>query len=155
MQKDKTLTQSYGVDMNYNQTILTPDQEQALIFAVLSHIDGWRPGYHEATAESSLGRLLSSLKLKFTVYISITPHVRFYRDGVSHEYSSLEVDVRGHPSGNPRCDHLFIELYWEEGGGGLDSGTPNRYVMCSECGKAHNVQRGVGWVASLFRLIQR
>lgn len=141
--------------MNYNQTLLTPDQKQALIFAVLAHTNGWRPGYYEAPAESPLGRLLSSLKLTFTVYTSITPYIEFYREGVSHEYNKLKVDVREHASGNPECDHIFVELYWEEGGGGLDSGTPNRYVMCSKCGKAHNVQRGVGWVASLFRLIKR
>jgi hypothetical protein len=122
--------------MSYNQTLLSRVQERELILEILACTKGWRPGYHNLTS-SRAQALLSKYNLRSEILMRIDPILTLRREGVSREYQEIAIDLRSHREGHADCDHIFVQLYWEEGGGCLDPGVPHTYVMCTKCGKAH------------------
>ena len=87
---------------------------------------------------TAAGPLLQSYGLDPSdVYCSISPsiHLRFLDKETPSGQSVLRLDIKDLLSGgDPNCEHEGISLYWEVGGGGMDSGTPHTYVMCRKCG---------------------
>lgn len=67
------------------------------------------------------------------VFNCISPRISFRKIGYESRYSAVEVSLRDYSHGTPACEHEMINLRWEEGGGGLDSGTPYSYLMCRKC----------------------
>lgn len=134
----------------YNQTLLIPAIEKELIQAILIVTKGWRPGTYTMPFGSPAYDLLQKNELTNEVYLCITPKLTIYRADVAREYRNIYIDLRAHPLGNPSCEHKFVELYWEEGGGGLGSGHPHRYAMCTKCGAAHKSHA----VASTFNFLK-
>lgn len=117
----------------YNQSLLSRDQQRDLVLAIVKQV-GWEPMFHEIPPATEAGRLLSRLGLRLdSVYLSIKPEITLHRDQVPHIYSQIKIDVTQFTEGEPWCNHSFIELYWEVGGGMMDSGVPHRYVMCRKC----------------------
>lgn len=117
---------------HYNQAILTQAQQRDLILAVVGTAT-WKNGTHKFPSDSAVGLMMEGLKLHPEVYLCISPKMTVYRSDVPYPYRNIDIDIRDFPEGSPSCEHVMIELYWEEGGGGMDSGTPNRYVMCNKC----------------------
>jgi hypothetical protein len=88
------------------------------------------------------------------VFIQIVPYATLCFAHGSHGHE-VQLDLRDFPEGLGQIckegGHTWTEFYWEVGGGGLDSGTPHRYVCCTDCGKKYTkplAQRVVGWFGS-------
>jgi hypothetical protein len=135
---------------SYNQTLLTFDQEEQIIRSVLGLTGGWFPKFYDFHPSTSTAQLLHSLGLQSTrVYLGISGRIELQRKYVSHQYQKIVIDVSKHKVGNPNCDHIFVQLYWEVGGGGLDSGVPHSYIICSKC--AHARERQISPVLGIVR----
>jgi hypothetical protein len=81
-------------------------------------------------------RVLKAAGYTDRVYNCITPRMTLQREGFPWEYAEVEVDLRKFAHGDDACQHEYIRLYWEEGGGAMDSGTPHTYIMCMRCAKS-------------------
>ena len=91
------------------------------------------------------------------VRISINRDINLRLTGFPPKYSEVTVDIGDYHHGAPNCSHKMIELRWEEGGGGMDSGTPYRYSMCFLCGyheKSRFEQLGSYILAALHRRLK-
>lgn len=109
-------------------------------------------GTAKFTEESPLGGVLIQLGFLPEVYVCISPKLKLTRHGYPVGHREVEVDLRHFKVGLPKCDHRYINLYWEVGGGGMDSGTPNNYRVCMFCGhheaKAPLLGRLFSWLAT-------
>jgi hypothetical protein len=66
------------------------------------------------------------------VYNCIMPRMKLDRKGLPSMYSGVEIDLRDFADGKKGCDHVFISLYWEEGGA-LATTDVHKYDMCCKC----------------------
>lgn len=84
-----------------------------------------------------------------SIYVCISPKITVQRIDYPKGYKHKDLDMRALRMGNPACIHRYLPLYWETGGGGLDSGTPHRYKLCMHCG--HSPSK-FNWLRNLFRI---
>lgn len=82
------------------------------------------------------------------IYISIAPDITVEVLEYPEGYNKKKLDMRALRAGDPTCIHRYLPLYWETGGGCMDTGTPHNYKMCMYCG--HHPSK-LAWFQKLFR----
>jgi hypothetical protein len=102
---------------------------------------GFESKFHNFNEDSEIANFLDAHNLTNEVYISIAPKITVERKGVPLSYNKIKIDLRDLDLGDDNCDHEIIQLYWEEGGGCMDSGRPFYYRMCNKCGKSFELKK--------------
>jgi len=127
--------------------------EKRIVQLVLEET-GYKHGFVIPDAATELGRLLKERSFHKEIYNSINGEIHLTKLIGPHK-ADVMVDIKDYPEGNLACDHEFITLEWEEGGGGLDSGVECDYRFCYKCGYSptkifHN---NVGFIVTCVILI--
>lgn len=103
-------------------------------------------GYSDNNPE--LSKLLAENGYGPNIYISIAPEISVTMLEYPSGYNKKDLDMRALKSGDPTCIHRYLPLYWETGGGMMDSGTPHNYKLCMYCG--HHPTK-LNWFQKLIR----
>ncbi len=91
------------------------------------------PGHHIISDEELKQKLFKAgYKDDLNVRISACIDLKCLNKPLRHSTETISLKLVA--DGDVNCVHDFITLYWETGGGGMDSGDPHSYKVCYKCG---------------------